>query len=108
MSELHSDSNPSQDAGPPVKNPEDLFSEPDNLSPNFPTNEKQIQEDEYRYKRLVRLACHLNSETNLDRLLDMIIVETNNLLDTDRASLFLIDSATNELYSKIALGVGKE
>lgn len=108
MSKLLPDNNPSQDAGPRVNQPEHPFSDPAGFSPNFLISEKQTQEEEYRYKRLVRLACHLNSETNLDRLLDMIIVETNNLLDTDRASLFLIDSDTNELYSKIALGVRKE
>jgi HD-GYP domain-containing protein (c-di-GMP phosphodiesterase class II) len=61
------------------------------------------QEDE-RYRTLVKLACLLNSESDLDRLLDMIINETNKLLNADRTSLFLTDYDTNQIYSKVALG----
>ncbi len=108
MSKLQPDNKPNQDSSAAINHSEYLFAEPTNLFRNLPIKETIIQNEEYRYKRLVRLACYLNSETNLDRLLDMIILETNNLLNTDRASLFLIDSDANELYSKIALGTRKE
>jgi HD-GYP domain-containing protein (c-di-GMP phosphodiesterase class II) len=58
------------------------------------------------YKALVKVAMLLNSETNLDHLLDLIIEESNRLLDADRTSLFLVDYDNKEVYTKIALGTG--
>lgn len=103
MAHLQPANTPNHEQFRPPENPA-----PDGLSSPPLLTPAELPGEEYRYKTLVRLACHLNSETNLDRLLDMIIVETNNLLDADRASLFLIDNDTQELYSKIALGTGKE
>ncbi len=60
------------------------------------------------YKALVRIACLLTSEPVLDRLLDLIIAESNLLLDADRSSLFLVDADKEELYTKIALGTTRE
>ena len=37
-------------------------------------------------------------------LLDLIAREATNLLDCDRASIFLLDRERNELWSKVALG----
>ncbi|MBN9391604.1 MAG: GAF domain-containing protein [Chloroflexi bacterium] len=67
-----------------------------------------VRREDHRYKILVRVACLLNSEMDLDRLLDLIIIEANNLLDTDRTSLYLVDADKKELYSKIALGIRQE
>lgn len=58
------------------------------------------------YKALVKVAMLLNSETNLDHLLDLIIEESNRLLQADRSSLFLVDQENKEVYTKIALGTG--
>ncbi len=71
------------------------------------TEELRRKEDS-RYRTLVRLACLLNSESNLDRLLSLIIKETSHLLDADRASLFLADEEAQELYSVVALGAGRQ
>ncbi len=61
------------------------------------------------YKALIRVAMLLNSETNLDHLLDLIIEESNRLLEADRSSLFLVDHEKKEVYTKIALGTeGRE
>src|SRR3954454_6602263 len=46
----------------------------------------------------------MNSERELGPLLDVIAREATNLLDCDRASIFLLDSKRNELWSKVALG----
>ena len=58
------------------------------------------------YQALVRVAMLLNSEGNLDHLLDLIIEESNRLLGADRTSLFLIDYENHQVYTKIALGTG--
>ncbi len=67
---------------------------------------EQSRSEEYRYRTLVRLACLLNSESDLDKLLNMVMQETKPLLDADRASLYLVDRDTNQLYSVVALGTG--
>ena len=51
---------------------------------------------------LLGVTRRLASEPRLDPLLETIAEETCNLLDAERATLFLYDAATNELYSRIA------
>ncbi|HEX2916552.1 MAG TPA: HD domain-containing phosphohydrolase [Chloroflexia bacterium] len=68
----------------------------------------RMTHEDYRYRTLVRLACSLNSENDLDKLLDMILRETNPLLDAERASLFLVDHDTQQIYSVVALGIGRQ
>ncbi|HLI85275.1 MAG TPA: sigma-54-dependent Fis family transcriptional regulator [Bryobacteraceae bacterium] len=46
----------------------------------------------------------MNSERDLGALLDLIAREATSLLGCDRASIFLLDRETNELWSKVALG----
>lgn len=46
----------------------------------------------------------MNSERDLGTLLDIVAREATNLLDCDRASIFLLDRERNELWSKVALG----
>jgi Nif-specific regulatory protein len=46
----------------------------------------------------------MNSERDLGSLLDLIAREATNLLDCDRASIFLLDRERRELWSKVALG----
>src|SRR5581483_6646475 len=45
-----------------------------------------------------------NSERDLGALLDLIAHEATDLLDCERASIFLLDRRRNELWSKVALG----
>jgi len=49
----------------------------------------------------------LGLSSDLDELLDLIVNETRSVLQCDRASLFLYDARTNELYSKIAHGISE-
>jgi serine phosphatase RsbU (regulator of sigma subunit) len=51
---------------------------------------------------LLEITRRLASEPRLDPLLESIAEETCNLLDAERATLFLYDPSTNELYSRIA------
>ncbi|MEI7556191.1 HD domain-containing phosphohydrolase [Candidatus Chlorohelix sp.] len=74
--------------------------------PNEATPQLVAHMDDYR--ALVKIACLLSSEPDLDNLLNLIIDTSNSLLNADRSSLFLIDYETNELYSKIALGTLNE
>ena len=53
---------------------------------------------------ILGICQKMNSERDLGSLLDLIAREATNLLDCDRASIFLLDSERNELWSKVALG----
>jgi Nif-specific regulatory protein len=47
----------------------------------------------------------MNSERDLDALLDLLTREACTLLECERASLFLLDAGRNELWSRVAMGV---
>lgn len=53
--------------------------------------------------QILEIARRMGSERELDPLLALILDEAAKLLDAERASLFLYDAETDELYSKIAL-----
>lgn len=55
---------------------------------------------------ILDVARRLGVSCDLDELLDLIINETTKVLDCDRASLFLYDRKRNELYTKVAHGLG--
>jgi Nif-specific regulatory protein len=57
-----------------------------------------------RLAAILAICQKMNSERELGALLDLIARESTNLLDCERASIFLLDSARNELWSKVALG----
>ena len=53
---------------------------------------------------ILGICQKMSSERDLGALLDLIAREATSLLDCDRASIFLLDRARNELWSKVALG----
>src|SRR5438270_2151976 len=57
-----------------------------------------------RLGAILAICQKMNSERDLGALLDLIAREATSLLDCDRASIFLLDRARNELWSKVALG----
>jgi Nif-specific regulatory protein len=57
-----------------------------------------------RLAAILAICQKMNSERDVGALLDLIAREATSLLDCDRASIFLLDRQTNELWSKVALG----
>ncbi len=57
---------------------------------------------------LLRIGRSIAAETDIDKLLTIITEETQKALFADRCTLFLLDRDTNELWSKVALGMGKQ
>src|SRR6266702_4933387 len=57
-----------------------------------------------RHAAILAISQKMNSQRELSALLDLIAREAISLLDCDRASIFLLDRETNELWSKVALG----
>jgi HD-GYP domain-containing protein (c-di-GMP phosphodiesterase class II) len=56
--------------------------------------------------RILEVAKALVAERDLDRLLKLIVQAATRVVEADRCSLFLVDKAKGELWSKIAQGVG--
>src|SRR5467141_2871210 len=58
-----------------------------------------------KYTALVDISCRLNSEKNFDQLLKLIADEATKHLDSERATIFILDKEKGELWAKVALGV---
>lgn len=67
------------------------------------TNTTPYKPDESSLGQILEIARRMGSERDLDPLLALILDEAAKLLDAERASLFLYDAESDELYSKIAL-----
>ncbi|HWB83615.1 MAG TPA: sigma 54-interacting transcriptional regulator [Bryobacteraceae bacterium] len=59
---------------------------------------------EQKLADILAICQKMNSERDLGALLDLMAREATTLLACDRASIFLLDRETNELWSKVALG----
>ncbi len=57
-------------------------------------------------KALLDVMNSLTLERDLDRLLQKIVHKTMELMDAERATLFLLDEANGQLWSKVAEGAG--
>ena len=60
--------------------------------------------DSQKLASILRLCQRMNSERDLNTLLDLVVLEASHLLDCERASIFLFTPARDELVSKVALG----
>ncbi len=57
---------------------------------------------------LLNVARTLAAETSLEHLLKTVAEEIKKVLNADRCTVFLLDKERNELFSKIALGMGTQ
>lgn len=63
----------------------------------------------HQKNKLLAILQKLNTFEDLKSLLEFVIESVNELCNSQRASLFLADHETQELYSQVAMGVeGKE
>lgn len=65
----------------------------------------ELQRENENLRRILDIARYMAVSNDLDVLLGTIIEATCEVLDCDRATIFLCDRATNELYSRVAKGV---
>lgn len=68
-----------------------------------PTEQSAIRPPDDRLSALLYLSQQLNAERDLPRLLDLMAREVARLLAAERASVFLWDRSTDELWSIVAL-----
>jgi serine phosphatase RsbU (regulator of sigma subunit) len=54
--------------------------------------------------RVLEVTRALGAERDLDRLLDLIVEAAGTLVQADRVSLFIVDAAREQLWSKVAQG----
>ena len=65
----------------------------------------RAEELENRLKLLVNFGGSVSKETNLSKLLELIAEQVRTILVCDRCSVFIMDRQTNELWSKVTLGL---
>ena len=72
---------------------------------NAEGNEKQAAA---RQKELqfLNVVSDVTAEIELDNLLQRVMTEATKMLNADRATLFLNDFKTGELFSRVAMGDG--
>lgn len=57
---------------------------------------------------LLKIGQAVSAETDIDVLLKVIAEETKSAIQADRCSVFLYDRKSNELWSKVALGMDSQ
>lgn len=65
----------------------------------------RVEELENFLRLLVNFGGVVSKETNLNKLLELIAEQVKTILSCDRCSVFILDRQTNELWSKVALGM---
>jgi adenylate cyclase len=69
---------------------------------------RELSEAYRRQSSLLEIAEAIGSQLGLVPLIERVLAEMTGLLDADRASLYLVDRARNELWTKVAQGMGVE
>lgn len=69
---------------------------------------EQIQQARENESHLLELASVISSELQLKPLLEKIMEAVIMILNCDRATIFLHDEKTNELWSQVALGMNNQ
>ncbi|WP_439545582.1 GAF domain-containing protein [Sandarakinorhabdus sp.] len=65
---------------------------------------EQIQRNRAKEMSFLELVSDINSEFDLSALLKRVVAETCNMLQSERATIFLHDSATQTLFSRVVSG----
>jgi len=78
----------------------------DSANPSGVMSATDIRTSADELSLLLDVSRMLSSELDLDRLLHTIVARTSKSLDAERATLFLVDEAKAELWSRVAEGEG--
>jgi Nif-specific regulatory protein len=60
-----------------------------------------------KFVALLAISHRIYSEKDFDELLNLITAEAAKLVDAERATIFLLDKATGQLWARTALGVSE-
>jgi len=61
----------------------------------------------HRYTQLFHVGQIITSEIHMDVLFDVIMDQTNQIMETERCTVFLYDEKSNQLWSLVATGMTK-
>jgi adenylate cyclase len=67
---------------------------------------EKVERQQREEAMLLEVSASIVSEIHLDPLLMKIMAAATSLLDADRGTLFLYDAARDELFSRVAGGIG--
>jgi signal transduction histidine kinase len=70
--------------------------------------EQVLAETDRKVHSLLELGQLIGLDLQLDEMLLQIAKKASEVMDADRFSIFLYDPASDELYTTVALGMGKE
>ncbi|MGA9533866.1 MAG: GAF domain-containing sensor histidine kinase [Anaerolineales bacterium] len=87
-----------------MDNPGGLAYTWDMLGQEVSGEDKTLREMVLRYSRLVEISVTLNSTLDLDRLLQFIIDSAADLVDSEGASILLVNDKSKDLYFAAATG----
>ena len=65
---------------------------------------EQIERNRAKEMAFLELVSDINSEFDLSALLQRVVAETCNMLQSERATIFLHDATTKTLFSRVASG----
>ncbi len=65
---------------------------------------RRVTESEERLQAFQQIAVAIGSQPTLDTVLQLIMEKTTLLMRADRSTLYVLDEANNELWSRIAQG----
>ena len=69
-------------------------------------NSEFFEKKREKEMEFVGIVSDVTAEIDLGSLLQRVMVEATRMLNADRATLFLNDEKTNELFSRVAMGEG--
>ncbi|HLC26178.1 MAG TPA: ATP-binding protein [bacterium] len=72
------------------------------------TRKKKVSNRAVRLDILLEVSKRVSAEMDLDRLLDIVAVETTKVTGAERSTLFLVDWDRKEIWSKVALGMASQ
>lgn len=61
----------------------------------------------YKHKQLFNFGQLITSEMNMDVLFEVIMIQTNQVMDTERSTVFLHDEKLDQLWSLVATSMKK-
>lgn len=64
--------------------------------------EMQLNKKSVEMKSILQIGRALSSELRIERLLMLVILEVNKLMDTERGTFYIVDNEKGELWSKVA------
>ena len=91
----------------PYKRPQELVSS-DRIEADRREEDRVMRERLRRYKKAFHVGRIIASEVDRDRLFEIIIYQTNEVMESIRSTVFLHDDKAHQLWSLVGVGLKKK